>query len=586
MLRSPVVVTLGHVDHGKTSLLDCIRKTSVAEREPGRITQWIGASEVPLAAIKKTCGDLLAQRKIELKIPGLLMIDTPGHEAFTNLRRRGGSIADIAVLVVDVQQGFQPQTHEALQILREYKTPFIVAANKIDAIGGWRSNAWEPFASTFAKQRQDVQAALDEKVYALVGALHESGFSSERFDRVTEFAKQVMIVPVSAKTGEGVAELLVYLSGLSQKFLEKRLETEAGAGRGSVLEVREEKGLGTVIDVILYAGTMRKNDEVVFATLAGAKRTRVRALLRPKPLEEMREARGRFDYVDEARAACGVRIFAPDLQGALPGSPVLVVKDNAAALADEIEREIRQAIIKTDGVGAVLKADTIGSLEAITRLLKKEGVAVRAADIGAVTKKDVAEARVVRERSKYLGAVLAFNVGAADDALQDAKSAGVPVLRENVIYSLIDDYKKWVAEEKEREKRGAFAQLITPAKMKVLPGYCFRISHPAVFGVEVLVGRIAVNYPFINESGIIIGRVKSIQREKESLAEATRGAQVAVAMQEPVFGRQVREKDVLLSDVPKEHERLLLEKYREYLGEEEITLLEEIRKIKKGVAHQ
>lgn len=260
-VRQPIISVLGHVDHGKTLLLDSIRGTAVASRESGGISQHIGATEVPAETIKQICGALLEKFKIKMTLPGLLFIDTPGHEAFTNLRRRGGALADLAALVVDINEGFMPQTLESLTILKSYKTPFMLVANKIDLLPWWQPAPKACFLDSFARQRVEVQGALDDKIYELVGKLHELGFEAERFDRVSDFRKQVSIVPASAKTGEGVPEVLTMLAGLAQRFLEKELVIEVtGPARGTVLEVKEEVGLGKVIDVIVYDGTFTKGN--------------------------------------------------------------------------------------------------------------------------------------------------------------------------------------------------------------------------------------------------------------------------------------------------------------------------------------
>ncbi|MEM4389877.1 MAG: translation initiation factor IF-2 [Candidatus Micrarchaeia archaeon] len=580
-VRQPIVVVMGHVDHGKTSLLDCIRRTSVAKREKGAITQHIGASEVPREVIERTCGSLIQKMKLRITIPGILFIDTPGHEAFTNLRRRGGSIADIAVLVIDISQGFEPQTLEAIDILREYRTPFLVAVNKIDLLSGWIDSKRASFLEALSFQRPDVHSTLDERIYEFVGKLHALGFESERFDRVTDFTKQVALIPVSALTGEGIAELLLFIAGLSQKFLEASLKIEAkGPGKGSILEVKEERGLGTTIDVILYDGRIRKNDLIVFGTAEGASSTKVRALLRPKPLDELRDPREKFSYVDEVYAAAGVKIFAPGLESALAGSPIFVATEaNEAELRRQIHREIEEVLISAGGMGVLLKADTLGSIEAITRLLSSQGIPVRAARIGHVTKKDVVEMASVREQEKYYGVILAFNVKSADDAVEEAERTGVPIFSSGIIYELLENYKKWMDAEKEREKAEAFERLVLPCRLKVLPGYCFHASHPAIFGIEVLEGRLKPGYELVKENGAPVGTVKAIQKERESLAEATAGMQVAISMDEPIYGRHVKENDVYYSSVPKEHARLLSERYRHLLSDSELALLERINRI-------
>jgi translation initiation factor 5B len=582
MLRQPIVVTVGHVDHGKTTLLDAVRETTVASREAGLITQSIGASEVPLEIIKDLCQGMLEKMKINLTIPGLLFIDTPGHAAFANLRRRGGSVADIAVLVVDVTQGIQEQTLESIYILKEYKVPFVVAANKIDLIDGWKPEGGKCFTESYALQRQDVQQRLDEKIYKLVGDLYGQGFSADQFDRVGDFTKQVVIVPVSAKTKEGLQELLLFISGLAQKFLEKRLELHEHGGRGSILEVKEEKGFGKTLDVILFDGSIKVNDKIVFASLDGAVESKVKALLTPKPLDEMRDPRERFSNVKEARAACGVKIACERADEALAGSSLFVLasEEEATEAAEQIRREMKEILVETEENGVIVRADALGSVEAITKLFVAERVRVRKASIGSPTKKDLIEAGSVAQEDKFLGAVFAFNVPVDAEILAQAAESGVKLFKENIIYNLIEGYKNWVAEEKARERKEAFAKLVLPAKILVLPGNCFRTSNPCIFGIEVLAGTIRKGYKLIDDENKVVGEIKEIQSEKQKIEEAKRGMQVAISMDEPFFGRQVKEKQALYTAIPREHAKIIEEKYLQALGEEEKELLKEIKKLR------
>ncbi|MFZ2536521.1 translation initiation factor IF-2, partial [Methanothrix sp.] len=278
-LRTPIVVVMGHVDHGKTTLLDKIRGTAVAKGEAGLITQHIGATEVPLDVVQDFCGSHFGK---EIEIPGLLFIDTPGHHAFTSMRSRGGSLADLAVLIVDVNEGFQPQTIESLSILKRFKTPFVVAANKMDRIGGWHTTTNAPFAKSLKVQSERVTEVLDTRLYELVGELYKYGFDADRYDRITDFTRTVGIVPISAITGEGVPDLLMILVGLAQRFLKDNLQlTATGPGVGTILEVKEEKGLGTTLDVILYNGEFFAGDTVIVGTSREPLVTKIRALLKP-----------------------------------------------------------------------------------------------------------------------------------------------------------------------------------------------------------------------------------------------------------------------------------------------------------------
>lgn len=583
MIRQPIVCVLGHVDHGKTSLLDKIRETRVAKREAGGITQHIGASEVPTSIIKEICEPAMGKAQCDaLKIPGLLFIDTPGHEAFTNLRKRGGSVADFAILVVDVMQGFQPQTLEALRILRDYKTPFMVAANKIDLSKGWKPQATNSFTKSNNLQIPMAQAALDEKMYELIGRISQLGFQSERFDRISDWKAQVAIIPVSAKTGEGIAELLMLLAGISQRFLEEQLNIEVkGPGKASILEVKEEKGLGKTVDVILYDGSLKKNDEIVFGTLNGAKETKVRALLKPKPLDEMRDPREKFNYVDEAHAASGIKIYAPGLEDALAGSYLFVVNDsNRAECVAEIEKELSEVLTEASGPGLIVKADTLGSVEGLKHLLSGAEIPVRVAGIGQVTKKDVAEANSSKSGNRFFGVVIAFNVPVTDEARSDAEKYKVRILEGDIIYSLLEEYKKWVELEKEAERGEAYGSMVLPAKFKILPGCCFRSKSPLIVGVQIIAGRLRQGCQIMNAKGEEIGELKSMQKDKESVEEAKAGDELAISISTNMtFGRQIKEGEVLYSLVPKSHYELLKGKFKGQLTESELELLTEIRRV-------
>ncbi|MEW6592875.1 MAG: translation initiation factor IF-2 [Candidatus Hadarchaeota archaeon] len=582
-VRQPLIAVLGHVDHGKTSLLDRIRGTAVADREAGAITQHVGASEVPVDAVKKICGGLLEKFRIQLKLPGLLFIDTPGHEAFTNLRKRGGALADIAALVVDVNEGFMPQTLESLNILKNYKTPFMVIANKVDLISGWQPHQKEFFLDSFPKQRPAVQVMLDEKIYAVVGKLYELGFESERFDRVTDFRKQVSIVPASAKTGEGIAEVLTVLSGLAQRFLEEQLKVEVSKpAMGTVLEVKEEPGLGKTLDVIIYDGVLSTGDVIAVGGLEKIIVSKVRAILRPKPMDEMRDPEDKFSHADKVRAAAGVKISAPELEGAVAGAPLLVIKDvmESERLWREMQQELDRVRISTDASGVVVKADALGSLEAIEGQLRSKNITIRRADIGDVSRRDVVEAESAAKSDPLIGVVLAFNVGVLPDAKAEAESKGVPIIQEKIIYRLVEDYEAWLKAKREEVRAGRLEAYVRAAKVAVKQGYVFRRSHPAIVGVSVLGGVLKSKAPLMSMEGKAIGDVKEMQREKKSISEARIGDDLAVSINGGIVGRNINEGDVIYTDVPRDHVLALKRDLKEMLSGDELAVLDEIIAIK------
>ncbi|MGC9010266.1 MAG: translation initiation factor IF-2 [Sulfolobales archaeon] len=586
-LRSPIVVVLGHVDHGKTSLLDKIRGTAVVKKEAGEMTQHVGASFVPSHVIESIAEPLKKIINFKLRIPGLLFIDTPGHEAFANLRRRGGSIADFAILVIDVIDGVKPQTIESIEILRSRKVPFLVAANKIDKIPGWRPYMDKPFLETIKMQDPSVQKELDNKIYGIVGSLSTLGFSADRFDRIRDFRRTVAIVPVSAKTGEGIPELLAVLAGLTQQYMANRLIFAEGPAVGSVLEVKEEPGLGTTIDVIIYDGVIRKGDLFVTGGVGGPIVSRVRALLLPKPLDEMRAPSDRFSSVDEVYAAAGVKIVAPGLEGVLAGAPIRVVwdekeiEDVKKKIYDEI-RELR--IFSPDTAGVIVKADTLGTLEALVDMLKKRSIPIRIADVGPLTKNEALEALITRNTNKYYGVILLFNVDMLREAKEIVEINKIPVFHNNIIYRLVEEYLEWIEKEKNEEIRRGLDNLYRPGKIRVLPGYVFRRSDPAIVGVEVLGGIIKPGYPLMREDGKRIGFIMQIQERGKSLEIARTGASVAISIRGNVMvGRHFDEGDILYTDIPEEHLQQLVEKYWNFLSDDEKLVMREIVEIKRKI---
>jgi translation initiation factor 5B len=576
--RQPIVCVLGHVDTGKTLLLDRIRKTTVQAREAGGITQHIGASYFPVETLKQLIGPLLSMLKGDIQIPGLLIVDTPGHEAFTNLRRRGGSVADIAVLVIDVLKGFEAQTYECIEILRARKTPFIVAVNKIDRIPGWKAQPDTPFSNSYAAQNSYVKESLDNRLYEIMGTFSREGFRTDRFDHIKDFTSTIALVPTSAKTGEGLNELLMVLVGLTQQYLKKRLQTMEGPAKGSVLEVKEEPGLGLTLNIIVYDGTLQKDDLIVVGGKEKPIVTHIRAILVPKPLDEIRDPRDRFSSVNCVFAAAGVKIVASDLEGALAGAPIYVVPsgEGQAKYIKLVAEEIKKIRIATDIKGIVLKADTLGSLEAIAEILNQNSVPIRIADVGDVSKRDVIEASVVRTQEPLFGVVLAFNVKILPDAEEEAANSGVQTFKEQIIYTLIDNYLEWLKSKREAKIEQEFEKLVKPGKILVMEGFVFRRAKPAIFGVEILGGQLKPKTSLIRvEDGSDIGEVQQIQDKGKAISEATQSMQVAVSMDKPIVGRHVFEKDILYVKVSEHDVKALLTTHLDKLTEAEQKVLKE-----------
>lgn len=573
-IRTPIVCVLGHVDHGKTSLLDRIRGSSVVTGEAGAITQHIGATIVPIDSITNMSGGM---KNLNISIPGLLFIDTPGHHAFTTLRARGGALADMAIVVVDINQSFQPQTIEAIQILRNCKTPFVVAATKLDRIHGWRPAEKSPFLKTFAAQNERVNLMVETKVYDIVAILAEHGFSSERYDRVLDFSKNLAIVPVSAHTGEGISDLLMVLIGLAQRYMEQVLAlTVDGPGSGTVLEVKEEKGLGATIDVILFDGTIRVGDEIAVATTDGVQTTKVRSLLQPRPMQEIL-VEERFLRVKKIVAAAGVKVSAPGLDQVIAGSPVRVIGDNPEEVKADIAKEMTEINVILSPEGLIIKADTIGALEALCKELSAHEIPVMRAEVGQVSRHDVIEAETIK--NPLYRVLIAFNTQVLPDAQdllkEPAYSEMIQFFSGNVIYHILEDYLDWRNNLKRIMDQKRFEKIIFPAKIVVLPGCVFRQNNPAVVGVRILSGTLRAGVNLIRRDGKKAGTLKTMQLRKENIQEAQAGEEVAISIEGATVGRQFDVDDELIVSIPEKHVKILETEMLSHLSEDAKEVLNE-----------
>lgn len=574
MYRSPIITVMGHIDHGKTTLLDKIRNTRVADKEAGQITQSIGSTFVPMSLIKSISKKF---RSFESSIPGLLFIDTPGHEAFKCMRERSCKIADIAILVVDILEGFMQQTKECIELLRESKTPFVLAINKIDKFHGWKSIS-QSFLENYNYQSENVKIEFEKRFYEVVSELEKFNLRGERFDRVIDFTKEIAAVPISAKSGEGIPELLYILAGLSEKYLKKfLLKTENS--HGIILEIKDVKGLGKTIDVILIDGRIEVGD--YFVTFGKKpKITKIRAILIPKQIQDIRMEK-KFENVSKIEASNGVKLLLQDVDDILPGVEFFLTKniENANIIVKNLENKCSKDFSIKKNEGLILKADTLGALDALKNIFKD--FKIKYCDIGEITKEDILEASI--NSDIFLRAIITFNIKSSEEINKIAKENGVKIISSNIIYELFENYMKWREEKKMELLEKELENVVFPAKIRIIPGYIFRASKPAIVGCEVLEGRIKSDYELfkvVNEKIIELGKIKEIQDKGISLPIAKKGMKVAISITDAIVGRNIFENDILFSNVD-ENSYLILKKYENILSDEEKKLLEEIREIKK-----
>ena len=563
-IRQPIITVAGHVDHGKTSILDALRSTSVASKEAGNITQKISFTDFPLENLKKAC-PLIEKTNIKLEIPGFLFIDTPGHAAFNNLRKRGGSLADLAILVIDINEGIKPQTQEVIQILKQNKTPFIIALNKIDRIRGW-SKFSDNLKENIEAQPLHVKQEFDEKYYTLVGALNSHGFNAELFYNITDFSKNLAVVPCSAKTKEGIPEILFVIVGISQKFLKDKLILGKEA-KGVVLEIKKEKNL-SFIESILYDGTLKVGDEISIASFNIPIKTKIKSIQKIEPLSF------RFKNVSSITAAAGIRLQITSKEDILPGMPFMHFT-NEKKVSEEFKSEVGESI-KIDKKGIVIKADSLGSLEAMLVLLRQQGIKIVKVGIGNINKSDVNAAKANLEIDEIDAVVLGFNVG-IDEDIPDVKK--IEIFVDEVIYKLIEDVQEFREEKTKEIEKERLLGLATICKLEILPQYVFRNTNPAIFGVRVIGGKIRENLELIDENGNSIGRVKKIQSENKAVDEASKGEEVAISIPGTNFERKLSDKKYLYANLSEKQFKKFKDN-KDLLSSEEIKILQELKILK------
>ncbi|OSS53253.1 hypothetical protein B5807_02611 [Epicoccum nigrum] len=591
-LRSPICCILGHVDTGKTKLLDKIRQTNVQEGEAGGITQQIGATYFPVEALEKKVAVVNKDNSFKFNVPGLLVIDTPGHESFTNLRSRGSSLCNIAILVIDIMHGLEPQTIESMKLLRGRKTPFIVALNKIDRLFGWKKIDNNGFEDSFNLQKPSVQSEFEERWTFVRTQLAEQGFNSELHFKNKSISKFVSVCPTSAHTGEGIPDMIKLIVNLTQSRLTNNLmylsEVEC-----TVLEVKVIEGLGTTIDVILSNGVLHEGDRIVVCGNPEPIVTNVRALLTPAEMKELR-VKSQYVHNKEVKAAMGIKIAADGLDNAIAGSRLLVVgpDDDEEDLMDEVMGDLEHLLsnVSKSGRGVSVQASTLGSLEALLEFLRVSKIPVSTISIGPVFKKDVLRAGVMLEKAKEFAVMLCFDVKVDKEAKQYAEEIGVKIFEADIIYHLFDKFTAHMKQLEEQRKEESKMLAVFPCVLR--PVAVFNKKDPIVIGCDVIEGNLKITTPICAikknpvtgvKEFIQLGRVTSIERDHKQIAVCKRGQpSVAVKIEgnnQPMYGRHLEESDILYSAISRKSIDTLKEFFRSDVSQEEWKLLIELKKL-------
>lgn len=530
--RCPIVAVLGHVDTGKTLLLDKIRSTNVQSGEAGGITQQIGATYFPYEALQRNLGRMANDElgKQILQIPGLLVIDTPGHESFSNLRSRGSSLCDLAVLVVDLMHGLEQQTLESIELLRQKNTPFIVALNKIDRIHEWKKEEFCPSQKAIRRQTKHAKNEFKSKMEKSFLQFAENSLNVALYwdNNDDDFYN---VVPTSAMTGEGIPDLLGMIIKMTQGKLKDEI-SEQQTFECTVLEVKMIEGHGTTIDVVLVHGELKVGDTIVVAGFNGPISTKIRALLTPQPMKEMR-VKGDYIHHESCKGAMGIKISAPELDWALAGGELYraETEEDVEELEDLISENMLNFVekyISKNDEGVYVQASTLGSLEALLEFLKQSKIPVNDVNIGPVNRKDVQKAMkwLVQEDQdnvkKEYATILAFDVKVAPEAKEFAEENGVKIMTANIIYHLFDEFTEYVEVCKNERKAAHTQDAVFPCIIEPIKDALFNNKNPILMGMRVLDGKIKVGTPLcVPDKGFLkIGRVTGIEKQKVAVTEA------------------------------------------------------------------
>ncbi|XP_018055707.1 PREDICTED: eukaryotic translation initiation factor 5B [Atta colombica] len=588
-LRAAVVCVLGHVDTGKTKILDKLRRTNVQDGEAGGITQQIGATNVPIEAIQESTKHVKGFADKKFKIPGLLIIDTPGHESFSNLRNRGSSLCDIAILVVDIMHGLEPQTIESINLLKAKKCPFVVALNKIDRLYDWQTMNRKDVQDIVKNQESNTQREFERRSKDIIVQFAEQGLNAAVYYENPDPREYLSLVPTSAITGEGMGNLLALIVDACQGPLAKRLMYSEEL-QATVLEVKALPGLGTTIDCILVNGMLREGDTVIIAGTDGPIVTQIRSLLMPQPLKELRVKNAYIEH-REVKAAQGIKIAAKDLEKAIAGLNLQVAQkpDEVDVMKEEIAKELSSALgnIRLAERGVYVQASTLGALEALLDFLKSSKIPYSGIRIGPVVKKDVMKASIMLEHDSQYATILAFDVKIERDAQELADSLGVKIFQADIIYHLFDKFTNYREELKQRKRDENKHIAVFPCKLKILPQYVFNSRDPIVIGVMVEAGIVKEGTPLCvpSKDFVDLGMVTSIEYNHKSVESARKGQEVCIKI-EPVpgeapkmFGRHFEAKDFLVSKISRQSIDACKDYFRDDLLKTDWQLMVELKKL-------
>lgn len=597
-LRSPVICVLGHVDTGKTKILDNLRRTKVQDDEAGGITQQIGATNVPLETIIERTKMATHIFHDIIKIPGLLIIDTPGHEAFKSLRTRGSSLCDIAILVIDIMHGLEPQTIESIHILKEKKTPFLVALNKIDRLFDWKTNPNKDIVEVLESQPSNTKNEFERRSEQVIMELAEQGLNAALYYKNKDIKNYISLVPTSAHSSDGIGNLMALLIEFSQTILAKRVSYSSDL-QCTVMEVKAIPGLGTTVDVCLVNGKLKVADTIVLPGQEGPIVTQVRGLLTPQPNRDLR-VKNHYVMNKELLGARGVKLAAKELEKCMAGLPMFVAQkpDEIEYYKEELNNMLKAALssIKLSEVGVFVQASTLGSLEALLEFLKTSKIPYAGISIGPVHRKDVIMASIMLEKDPQYAVILSFDVKVEKDAQDHADHVGVKIFTADIIYHLFDKFIGY-RDELKAKKREEFKDIaVFPFKLKILPEFIFNTRDPIIIGVKITSGFLKIGSPICamcleasseregKDKFVDLGRITSIEYNHKPLEVAKMGQDVCIKIENTtsgapkLLGRHFLITDQLVSKISRDSIDAVKNYFREEMTKADWQLIIELKR--------
>lgn len=585
-LKAPVVCFLGHVDAGKTSLMDIIRDTSIQENESGGITQNIGSSFISIADIREKTTTIKGKFCVEHIIPGFLIIDTPGHQAFSSLRERGSSLCDLGILVIDIEEGLQPQTIESIKLLTSKKVPFVIAATKLDKIYNWEETNCLSLQNAFKKQTKDVVMTVVSYIDSIKYELKKEGVKSEFYSKNKKTNRVYSIIPVSSKTKEGLADLLSFLVYLSQNWMSGKI-TYQDKIKASIMNCHQDRNQGWVIDVILSNGTLNIGDKFAVAKKSGPHLFTVRNLLTQNTNSKL------WIQHQSVRASAGVRILGSSLDNCYTGTRLYLAIDPKKAL-EKVDRELTDfwKVFNYNQNGIVLMAETLGELEACYNVFKEQSINVLDVKIGRLVDTDIGRVKLKLDGElKNENRVIIFFGDKTEKQKTEldkcAISHKIKLIISPVVYHLLEKYQEYKDKclENRRVTLTNSGEAIFPCRLRILKQHIYMTggSDDILMGVKVMKGILHKGTPLIVPGkNVVLGKVISIQKNHKELDKLESGKEACIRVNKDdyvSYGRHFDFKDIVVSHISRESIDILKDNFRDRMEKEDWMLVIELKKL-------